>query len=605
MRLTGAQIIAQSLVKAGVPYAIGIPGHGSWCLTDAFLDAGWGDTSGRLLLTTMMVMHEQSAVHVADGYFRVTGRPLAAFTSIGPGSTNTIIGMATAFVDSSAVLLLTGSTHTYMRGHAVMQELDRAQETNNTRIFEPVSKRQYLAVSVEALPHIMHRAFNTMLSGRPGPVHLDLPMDVQADTADVEIPDFDRRVPDARPRPDADLTQQAARLLYEAKRPVIVAGGGVILSAAAKELVALAEHLGAAVVTTWQGKGAIPEDHPLNAWGVGTQASHCGNQLASSADVLLAVGCRFVDWTSSSFRQGVTYTIPPTKLIHLDIDPSEIGKNYPAEIGLVADAKAGLTDLLDAVRQAGKAKNYQSTNYFADVQAKKAEWDRALGTLRDSDATPATMARVMKELRAVLDREAIVTSGAGLAQGIVRQAFPVYGPRTHITSGGFSTMGFTVPAAIGAQLAHPGRQVVGCAGDGDFMQTMQEMAVAAMYDLPALFMVLNNSGFISIKGGQTHNFGRTTVVDFQKKDGTLYSPNFCEVARAFGLHADRISAPGEVQPAVRRALATKGPALIEVIVDRELGRGVTSTGWWDMPIPEYLRDRRAVYEKERGEETIG
>jgi acetolactate synthase-1/2/3 large subunit len=597
-RLTGAQIIAHSLVKAGVPYAVGIPGHGCWCLTDAFLDV-------RDKLATLMVMHEQSAVHLADGYFRATGRPLAAFTSIGPGSTNTLIGMATAFVDSSAVLLMTGSTHTYMRGHAVMQELDRAQETNNTRLFEPVSKRQYLATTVKSLPHIMHRAFNTMLSGRPGPVHLDLPMDVQAEAAEVEIPDFDRRVPAARPRPDADLTHKAARLLYEARRPVIVAGGGVILAEASKELAALAEHLGAAVVTTWQGKGAISEDHPLSAWGVGTQASHCGNQLAATADVLLAVGCRFVDWTSSSFRQGVTYTIPPTKLIHLDIDPAEIGKNYPVEIGLVADAKAGLADLLDAVQQVGKTKDYKAGEYFANIQTKKVEWDRTLGALRDSDAKPATMARVMKELRAALNRDAVVTSGAGLVQGIVRQAFPVYGPRTHLTSGGFSSMGFTVPAAIGAQLAFPDRQVVGCAGDGDFMQTMQEMAVAAMYDLPVLFMVLNNSGFISIKGGQTHNFGRTTVVDFQKRDGSLYSPNFCEAARAFGLHAQRISTPEEVQPAVRRALATTGPALIEVLVDRELGRGVTSTGWWDMPVPEYLKDRRAQYEAERKEEMIG
>ncbi|MGH6959653.1 MAG: thiamine pyrophosphate-binding protein, partial [Dongiaceae bacterium] len=364
------------------------------------------------------------------------------------------------------------------------------------------------------------------------------------------LPDFDRRVPSGRPRPDADLTQQAARLLCKAERPVIVAGGGVILSDAARELVALAEHIGAAVVTTWQGKGAIPEDHPLHAWGVGTQASDCGNQLAASADVLLAVGCRFVDWTSSSFRQGVTYAIPPTKLIHLDIDPAEIGKNYPAEVGLVADARAGLADLLDASRQACQAKDYQRGGYFAAIQAKKADWEHRLGVNRDSDTAPATMARVMKEMRAVLDRNAIVTSGAGLVQGVVRQAFPVYEPRTHLTSGGFSSMGFTLPAAIGAQLAYPDRQVVGCAGDGDFMQTMQEMAVAVMYNLPVLFMVLNNAGFMSIKGGQTHNFGRTAVVDFQKKDGSLYSPNFCETAQAFGLHAQRIRAPDEVQPAI-------------------------------------------------------
>jgi acetolactate synthase-1/2/3 large subunit len=166
-------------------------------------------------------------------------------------------------------------------------------------------------------------------------------------------------------------------------------------------------------------------------------------------------------------------------------------------------------------------------------------------------------------------------------------------------------MGFTVPAALGAQLAFPGRQVVGCAGDGDFMQTMQEMAVAAMYDLPVLFLVLNNSGFISIKGGQNNNFGRTTVVDFVKPDGAPYSPNFCEAARAFGLHAERLHTAAEVGPAVRRALATRGPALLEVIVDRELGRGVTGTGWWDMPVPEYRPEARARYERERREEALG
>src|SRR5205085_5646358 len=172
---------------------------------------------------------------------------------------------------------------------------------NNLRMFEPVTKRQYQAATVAGLPYIMHRAFNTMLSGRPGPVHLDLPMDVQAETIEAEIPDFDQRVPTGRTRPDAKLVEQAARLLAGAQRPVIVAGGGVIISEAAKELVALAEHLGAAVVTTWQGKGSIPEDHELNAWAIGTTASHSANALASKADVLLAVGCRFVDWSSSSF----------------------------------------------------------------------------------------------------------------------------------------------------------------------------------------------------------------------------------------------------------------------------------------------------------------
>ena len=216
-----------------------------------------------------------------------------------------------------------------------------------------------------------------------------------------------------------------------------------------------------------------------------------------------------------------------------------------------------------------------------------------------------TQARAIHELRGALNRQAIVTTGAGVVQAVVRQDFPVYEPRTHITSGGFSTMGFTVPAAIGAQLAQPGRQVVGVAGDGDFMQTMQEMAVAAMQDLPVLFVVLNNSGWISIKGGQLANFGRTAMTDFLRKDGSVYSPDFAAVARNFGLHGVRLDDPAGIHPAIQRALATHGPALVEISVARDFPEaGTTKTGWWDVPVPARLADRRAEYEAGRAEEQM-
>src|SRR5207237_8985012 len=205
-----------------------------------------------------------------------------------------------------------------------------------------------------------------------------------------------------------------------------------------------------AVVTTWNGKGAIPEDHPLNAWGVGDTASTCGNELARDADVLLSVGCRFVDWTASSWRRGVTFSIPPSKLVQIDVDPAEIGRNYPVEIGVVADAKAALADLLDALRDVPPGPEVRERPYFRSIQAAKARWEELQAPLRDSDAVPMSMHRALREVRAALDRGAVVTTGAGLPQAVVRQSFPVYEPRTHITSGGFSSMGFTVPAALGA-----------------------------------------------------------------------------------------------------------------------------------------------------------
>jgi acetolactate synthase-1/2/3 large subunit len=598
MERTGADIIADYLVREGVPYATGIPGHGIWTLVDAMVDRAPA-------LTLIPVMHEQSAVHLADGYYRASGKPLAAFTSIGPGAANTVVGVATASVDSTALLLLTGSAHTYMRGHSVLQEVDRVHDANNARIFEPIVKRWWQPGNVEVLPYVMQRAFAEMLSGRPGPVLVDLPMDVQANAADVTLPDPGERRSAGRPRPDAALVERAAALLATAQRPVIVAGGGVISAEASALLVQVAEHLGAAVVTTWMGKGAIAEDHALNAWSIGDTASTSGNTLAATADVLLAVGCRFTDWSASSYRPGVTFSIPPSKLIQIDIDAHELGKNYPLAVGLQADAQAALTDLLDALRAIGPARKYRDTAYFGDIQRQKARWEQVKAERRDRPGLPMTQARAIHELRGALNRQAIVTTGAGVVQAVVRQDFPVYEPRTHITSGGFSTMGFTVPAAIGAQLAQPGRQVVGVAGDGDFMQTMQEMAVAAMQDLPVLFVVLNNSGWISIKGGQLANFGRTAMTDFLRKDGSVYSPDFAAVARNFGLHGVRLDDPAGIHPAIQRALATHGPALVEISVARDFPEaGTTKTGWWDVPVPARLADRRAEYEAGRAEEQM-
>jgi acetolactate synthase-1/2/3 large subunit len=492
-----------------------------------------------------------------------------------------------------------------MRGRAVLQEIERTQWANFPRMMEPIVKRYWQVSRVDHLPYVLHRAFNQMLSGRPGPVLIDVPMDVQADDADVTIPEPACHEPQGRPRPDATSVERAARLLTEARRPVLLAGGGVITADASAELVALAEHLGVPVVTTWMGKGTIPEDHDLNAWSVGDTASTCGNALARSADVLLAVGCRFTDWSASSYRRDVTFSIPPTRLIHVDIDPHEIGKNYPCEIGMVADARAALVDLLEAVRQVTPARDYRESSYFQEIQRLKEEWEETQSVRRNSNAVPMTQPRAVRELRAALDRSAIVVTGAGLVQGVVRQDFPVYEPRTHLTSGGFSTMGFTVPAAIGAKLAAPERQVAGIAGDGDFLQTMQEMAVAAMLDLPVLFVVLNNAGWISIKGGQLSNFGRMFATEFQRRDGSPYSPDFAAAARSFGLHAERVDRPEEVARAVQRALATGGPALVEVTVAREFpDAGATKTGWWDVPVPTYHLERRRQYEAQRAEEQL-
>jgi acetolactate synthase-1/2/3 large subunit len=585
--LTGAQILVEFLVRRGVPFAAGIPGHGCWAITDALLDR-------QDAIRTIQVMHEQSAVHLADGYFRATGSPMLAFTSIGPGAMNTLVGMGTAYVDSTAVALVTGSPHTYMRGHGLLQEFERRHHSDNARVFEPVVKEWWQPSRVDDLPFMLHRAWNAMVSGRPGPILLDIPMDVQAEAADVRLPEPDEREARGRVRPAADDVERAAALLRSARRPVIVAGGGAILAEAWAEVTALAERLGAPVVTTWNGKGAIDETHELAGLTIGDTASTCGNSLASTADVIVSVGNRFTDWSASSYRRGVTFAIPPSKLIQLDIDPREIGKNYPVEVALVGDAQAGLVDLLAALGSGGATDGYRSTAYFAEIQALKAAWFDQVELKSGSDALPMTMARAAREVQAASADDAIVVTGAGLPQGLVKQRWVTRRPRTHLTSGGFSTMGFTLPAAIGAQLAHPDRQVLAVCGDGDFLQTMQELQAAVLAATPVCVVVLDNSGWISIKGGQQTFFGRTAWTDFVTPDGSLYSPDFAAIGRAFGIHSEQPASPDEVAPAVRRGLASGGPSLIHVKVDRDLTvAGPDKTGWWDAPSPTYRPEEHA------------
>ena len=563
--------MVEHLVQRGVRHVAGIPGHGCWTLTDALLDR----TDA---ITTVQVMHEQSAVHLADGYYRASGTPMLAFTSIGPGATNTVIGMATAYVDSTAVALFTGSPHTYLRGRGLLQEVDRRHVADNPRIFEPVVKEWWQPSRVDELPFVLDRAWHAMRSGRPGPVLLDVPMDVQADTAEVQLRE---PAPRSRPRPDATAVEEAARLLAGARRPVIVAGGGVISAEATSELLALAERLGAPVVTTWNGKGAIDETHPLAGQTIGDTGSTIGNALAASADVLLSVGCRFVDWSASSWRTGVTFAIPPTTLIQLEIDEREIGKTYPTSVPLAGDAKAGLADLVDAL-----GPGLALADYGEEILELRRAWQDQIEVKSGSEAVPMTMARAVREVQAATRPDAIVVTGAGLPQGMVKQRWVTRQPRTHLTSGGFSTMGFTLPAAIGAQLARPEAQVLAVCGDGDFLQSIQEIASAALLGTPVCAVVLDNSGWISIKGGQQHHFGRTAVTDFIR-DGAPYSPDFAAIGRAFGIHAECVERPGEVRPAVERALASGGPSLVHVKVDRDLAvAGPDKTGWWDVPVPE-------------------
>ncbi len=591
-RLTGGEIISRTLKNYGVRYGAGIPGHGVWSLLDGFLR----DQDGVELL---QVFHEQSAVHMADGYWRASGRPMVALTSIGPGAVNTTMGLATAFCDSVSLLAITGGPATHMRGHGTMQELDRKTANGFQQVIAPLTKRHFEARTVAELPFIMHRAFNTMLTGRPGPVHIEVPMDVQAEAAEVELHALEQRLPQGRVFPDPDAIDAAARLLQTSHRPVIVIGGGVISAEATGELLDLAEKVGAPVVTTWQGKSGFPEDHRLFAGSVGQTGTACGNAIAAAADVLISVGCRFTDWSASSWRRGVSFSLPPGKLIQVDIDPHEIGKNYPAEVGILADAKPALAALSDA---ATRRSEHERKDYLHELDNLKVAWREQISARTDSEEFPFTSQRPLRDLRRVMDRDGIVIAGSGNTQGAVKQSFPVYEPRTHMTSGGYSSMGWAVPAAIGAKLARPDRQVACVVGDGDFLMTVQELGVAVQHQLPVCFIVPNNQGYMSIRGGQRKITDRHVLSEWTGKQGAPYSVAIAKVAEGFGMRSWKVEAPETLQSTLAEAIDADEPTLVEIPTSRDAA-GPPVPGWWDFPVPAYIEDERQdEYWSDRGEE---
>ena len=603
---TGGEIIAKYLIKEGVKYIVGIPGHGNLPLVDAFF-------KNKDKLKLIQPKQEMSGVHLAVGYYRITGKPLCVFTSIGPGAANTVIGLADAYVDSFPVLCLTGDTHTHMRGKGVLQEIERKYDSDFPRILQPVTKRSWQVSNSNQLPSIMQRAFNQMLTGRRGPVHIDLPMDVQAKATETEIPEPFKRRPRGRILGDPQLIEEAISLLKKAKRPVLFLGGGVIASEASEEVKILTEMLGAAVVVTMMGKDAFPNDHPLFCWSAGSKGTNVGLNMTTKADVILAVGCRFADETASSYKQGVSFSIPPTKLIQIDIDPHEVGKNYPVTVGIYGDAKACLKQIIKRLKNDNYSKDYKNTEYFKEIQEEKLKWFEFLDKNRDDSKLPVMISTVLQEVRKFFKRDAVIVTSSGNVQAQMLQELEFYQPKTCLTAGGFSTMGYSVPAAIGAKLGSidigkSDRQVVALVGDGDFMMTISELSVAVQLGLTNIFfLVLNNFGWIAIKDLQQTAFGedRGYGTAFEDNEGKAYSPDFSKIAEGYGCYSEKITKKEEIIPALERASKSGKPSVIEIIVNRTYPfTGSPAVGWWDVPIPEYLKERRIKYEKEIKDEQL-
>jgi acetolactate synthase-1/2/3 large subunit len=424
------------------------------------------------------------------------------------------------------------------------------------------------------------RAFATATSGCPGPVLVSVPLDLYSTFVESDAPlPGPRAAPSRGVRADAAQIRRAVDLLAAASRPLLFAGGGVIRSGASEELTRLAEHLAAPVATTMSGQGAISLDHALAAGFTGTVGTPTANRLAREADVILAVGTRFPEMDCNSWRPEHFWRVPPARLIHLDIEPDEIGKIYDTEVPLVGDAKATLAEMVADAAARVPAREPEASAWLRSLHDERAAWRRELEEIQMSAELPMQPARVLREVREILPRDGIFVSGVGVRHA-VGQHFPTYVPRTLIIGSGFGTMGQEMPAPLGAKIARPDRPVVAVVGDGAFHSVPQAVGVAVAHDIPVVWVVLNNRGYASIAVYQNKHYGRLHATYFEGRNGKSYYPDTVAVARAYGAEAVRAERPEELAAALRAALAGGRPTVIDVLVtDRPR---IRASGHWDV-----------------------
>jgi len=576
----GADIIIEYLVRERVPYAVGVCGHGNIGLLDA-LHRYQHDVK------TISVHHEQAAPHIADAFYRVAGKPVATFTSCGPGSANLTMAMACAMLDSSAIFAITGNVPTQQFNRGAFQETYRHYQADFPSVLRPYVKRAYQATRADMLPTAVRDAYREMLTGRPGPVNLDVPLNVFVEEADVEIPDpvaWRRGLrSDAAGNPEA--VAEALSMLLGARRPLILAGNGVVAAGGAAELQQLAERLAVPVISSPMAKGVIDEQHSLALGPVGRNGTYMANQAGRSCDVLLALGTRFDDRASSAWLPGVSYEIPPTRLIHVDLDPHELGRNYPATVGIVADARQVLRQMLGLLDAHGDRPG-DTSEWRAQIAGWRTAWDAARTPHWSSDATPIRPERLVRDLGSVLPEDAIVLADVGVHHNWLVQELAVRRPGALLQSWGFGGMGFAVCGVVGAKLAAPDRPCVCVCGDGGFLMTPHILATAVEYDIPGIWVIWNNYGYVSIRDLQLGFFGgREIATSFVREStGQLYSPDFVTLAHAFGADAVRVEKPADFAPALETALASGRPTVLDVRVDREVRPRATG-GWALPPLP--------------------
>jgi len=586
MRVADAMV--KFLERLGVEYAFGFNGHGNWALLDSI--------TYESSIQGIMTRREDQAVHMADGYWRMKrqGPPPIVVTTVGPGNMNIPPALANAFYDSMAMVVLAGGTPTQWYGSGALEECYRYRPEGWTDVVRPISKASWSVERPETAVELLAKAVKTAISGRPGPVVLQIPFELQHEVIPVDLEglnpqEWTTRI-SSRVRPDPHVIETAVRLLLNAQRPLILAGGGVVSALAFDELRELAETFNLPVVTSFMGKGALPENHPQSLGVAGMCGTYHAFKAAGACDVLIAFGARFNDCHTSQWRM---YQIPHAcKLVHFDIDPEEIGRNYPVEAGAVADAKMALRDLVDALRQAKMKPLDPDGEWWRSIKEWEKEFKAKRSELVNLDWSPVHYAKAFAAVTEAIhsvDKEASVLFDTGNSQSYAPAFYTTLTPFVS-TNGQFAQMGFSAAAIVGAKLARPRNAAVSVGGDGSFFMTCMAVATAVQYKIPVVWVVFNNQSLLMETELMEGAYGREAFSVYFKEPldltrtgkkaiekGEAWNPDVVELAKAMGAKARKVVDPAAIGPAVREALEANEPFVVDVWINRE------SKGWYNQP----------------------
>ena len=537
MKISGAQMIIEALKKEKVDVIFGYPGGAVLNLYDKLFDAD---------VRHIMARHEQGAIHAADGYARVTGRPGVVFATSGPGATNLVTGIATAYMDSVPMVIITGQVASPLIG------TDAFQEADIFGITLPITKHNFLVTDIEELPRILKEAFFLATTGRRGPVLIDMPKDMQQAVTEFRYPQT-VDIPGYNPTLDGHPGQisRAAKAIARAKKPVIYAGGGVVYAEAHEELLTLAERTETPITTTLMGLSGFPGVHPLSLGMLGMHGTYWANMAMHESDLIIAIGARFDDRVTGK----LSHFASNAKVIHIDIDPAEIGKNVQVDIPVVGDVKRVLCELLK------KVEPQKHETWLSEI----AKWRKEAPLRYDQEGCEETLPQyVIEMIYEVTNGEALIATEVGQHQMWTAQYYKFNKPRSFASSGGLGTMGYGFPASLGVQVAHPEETVICIAGDGSFQMNSQELATAVEYNIPVKVAIINNQFLGMVRQWQEMFFkSRYSSV------GMDHGPDFVKLAEAYGAVGLRAEKPADVIPVLKKALATPGPVVMDFRVRAE------------------------------------